>query len=40
MSPNQLSVASITPTSFVTYTMTSYKFDFTLKDPLPQNGYF
>ncbi len=39
MTANQITTATVTPTSLITYTVTSYKFDFTLKDSISQNGY-
>jgi hypothetical protein len=39
MTANSMTSATVTPTSFVTYTVTSYKVDFVLKDPIYIGGY-
>jgi hypothetical protein len=39
MSANQITTATVTPTNFTTYVVTSYKFDFTLKDNIYLGGY-
>ncbi len=39
MTANLITAAAVTPSNLTTYTVTSYKFDFTLKDPVYQSGY-
>lgn len=38
MTANLITAAVVTPTNLTTYTVTSYKFDFTLIDSITQNG--
>jgi len=39
MTANLITTASVTPSNLTTYSVTSYKIDFTLKDSITQNGY-
>lgn len=38
MAANQILTASVTPTNLTTYAITSYKFDFVLRDSITQGG--
>ena len=39
MSARELTNSSITPTSLITYDLTSYEYAFQLSDPIPAGGY-